>query len=315
MRQNSGTNSTAIKFAVLLLILAVILAGLFSAPSSGAGGRGATGFLHSVVVGDITGHEVVNLFLLGFISGVVGGMLGMGGGVLKVVNLHLLLGFGIIFARIVSLLSYVVISLSAFFRYRKYRLILWDVVKLLIPAAILGALVGAIIGSWINKEVVEIIVGVYAMLAGIIVLNQIWANPDEKVMTEFSSNDINEATAAGIGAAMGVISSLIGISGGIISTPLQNSLLKVPLKNSIANTITVAVFCSIFASGFLLFQGLRAGDFVFEEVMFVTVCLIPGNILGAQLGGYLTNRLQLNYIRAAFGIIAFVIGFKILLRH
>lgn len=271
--------------------------------------------LHLELVGDINGQEVLNLLLLGFLSGVVGGMLGMGGGVLKVVNLHLIMGYGIIFVRVVSLMSYVAISLSAFFRYKKYRLILWDVARLLIPASIFGALVGAIIGNWINKDVVEVIVGIYALLAGIIVLNQIWAKPDEKEISRFVLKESKEGTVAGIGAAMGIISSLIGISGGIISTPLQCSLLKMPLKNSIANTITAAVFCSTFASVFLLFQGLRAGDFVFGEVMFVTICLVPGNILGAQLGGYLTNRLELNYIRAAFGIIAFVIGFKILLQY
>ncbi len=315
MSQNNGTGTMALKLSVLLLILVVILTGLFNSPTSGAGGWSATGLLHLELVGDINAQEVLSLLLLGFLSGVVGGMLGMGGGVLKVVNLHLIMGYGIYFARIVSLMSYVAISLSAFFRYKKYRLILWDVARLLIPASIFGALVGAIIGNWINKDVVEVIVGIYALLAGIIVLNQIWAKPDEKEISKFVLKESKEGTVAGIGAAMGIISSLIGISGGIISTPLQNSLLEMPLKNSIANTITAAVFCSTFASVFLLFQGLRAGDFVFGEVMFVTICLVPGNILGAQLGGYLTNRLELNYIRAAFGIIAFVIGFKILLQY
>ena len=238
----------------------------------------------------------------------------MGGGVLKVVNLHFFLAFDILFARVVSLLSYTIISLSAFSRYRKYDFIVWDIVKLLIPSSILGVLLGVILGSWINKDYVEIILGIYALFAGIIVLNQILAKTTEKEIKDFSINETNVSTVSGIGVGMGFLCSIIGISGGVLSTPLQNILLKLPLKNSIANTIAAAVFCSITASTILLFIGLKNGDYLFKDVLCVTICLIPGNILGGQFGSYLTKRLQINYVRAAFAIVAFAIGFKILVK-
>ena len=324
MKQKNRTKAEWIKFAALLLVfikvaallfvLIIILAGLFSGHQSGQKSISLFGFLDTEVFGSITYKEALNLLILGFISGSVGGMLGMGGGLLKIVNLHLFLGFELIFARVISLISYSVISLSAFLRYRKYDLILWDVAKMLIPSSILGVLLGIVIGNMINKEYVEIILGIYALFAGVIVVNQIWVKTAEKEISELPKNEISETAVSGIGIGMGILCSIIGISGGILSTPLQNTLLKLPLKNSIANTITAAVFCSITASVILLFYGLKSGDYLGENVLIVTICLIPGNIIGAQFGSYFTKRLQINYVRAVFAIVAFAIGFKILVK-
>ncbi|HDY88050.1 MAG TPA: sulfite exporter TauE/SafE family protein [bacterium] len=312
MEQENRIRTELIKSAAVVFVLLIILTGLFIGQQQGQRGVAR---LEAIIFGDITYMEALNLLLLGFLSGAVGGMLGMGGGVLKVVNLHLFLGFDILFARIVSLISYSVISISAFVRYRKYGFILWDVVKILIPSSILGVLLGVIIGNWLYKDYVEILLGIYALIAGIIVLNQIWIKADEKEIFQLFKNKISETTASGIGIAMGIICSIIGISGGIISTPLQHTLLKLPLKNAIANTIAAAVFCSITASVILLFYGLKNRDFLLADVVLVSICLIPGNILGGQLGSYLTKVMHINHVRAAFAIVAFAIGFKILLQY
>jgi len=313
MEKTIKSSAVLIRFASLLFVLVIIIAALFTGRQIGANRDSGISFYYEMVGGGINGWEVLSLLLLGFLSGVVGGMLSMGGGVLKVGCLHLIFGFDIIFARIVSLLSYFVIAFSAFWRYRKYRLILWVVVKLLVPSSVFGALIGIIIDTRISKGVLEIIVGIYALIAGIQVLNQIWSNPVEKEIYELPKNGINEGAVPWIGAEMGFISALTGISGGIISTPLQNSILKLPIKNCIANTLTAAVFSSMIAGSILLLRGLNSGDLVLGDVMFVTICLIPGNILGGQLGGILTKRLDVNYVRAAFGIASFIIGFRILL--
>ena len=77
-----------VKVAALLVIFIVLLAGLFSGHQSGQKDVGLFGFLDYEILGTITYMEALNLILLGLLSGAVGGMLGMGGGVLKVVNLH-----------------------------------------------------------------------------------------------------------------------------------------------------------------------------------------------------------------------------------
>ncbi|MBT5831919.1 MAG: sulfite exporter TauE/SafE family protein [Candidatus Latescibacteria bacterium] len=307
MAQNSSNKMGWLPVTGMVFVAIIIVTGLFSGPHNIGpwGGWGAWS--------GISYEEAFLLVLLGFVSGSVGGMLGMGGGVLKVIILHLLLGFTIPFARVVSLLSYVVISLSSFMRYRKYGLVLWGMSKLLIISSILGVLIGVVIGSWINIEYVEILLGIYALCTGVIVLNQMWVNPTEEEISELDEGEVNETTVSGIGFGMGLISSLIGISGGILSTPLQQTLLKIPLKNAIANSITAAIFCSFTGSIFLLYSGVKSASFLLEDVFIVAICLVPGNILGAQFGSSLTKRLHVNYVRVTFVVVIFAIGFRILL--
>ena len=302
-----------VELSTAIFIAVIVLLALFSGQRDGFESAKFYNHFNDVIVGGITFSDILFLIMLGFISGVVGGMLGMGGGVLKVSNLHLLFGYEMVFARVVSLLSYVVISISAFFRYRRYNLILWNVVKMLIPSAILGALIGVILGNYVNERLIEVFLGFYALFSGIIVLNQIWTEPYEKEIESLPKEAANETVASGIGIGMGFISSIIGISGGVLSTPLQQSMLKLPLKNSIANSVTTAIFCSLTASVLIMWTGLHSGYFSFSKVLLTTLCLIPGNIVGGQVGSYLTKRLSVNYVRVLFAIMAFIIGFKVII--
>ncbi len=310
MEDSAKIISKRINIGFVLLLIIIVLFGLFNGSEENNTG---TTFLNTHIIADIALYEVLLLLLLGFVSGTVSGLLGMGGGVLKVTNLHYIMGFDILFARIISLLSYFVISISAFLMYRKYNLILLNVVKMLIPSAILGAILGVIIGNYINKDYIEIILGIYALFTGVIMINQIWVKPLEEEIYEIPKEELNEITVSAIGVGMGTISSLLGISGGILSTPLQQSLLKLPLKNSIANTITAAIFCSFIASAFILVIGIQKGDFSLFNVLTVTICLIPGSYIGGKLGSYLTHILPINLVRVIFAITAFIIGFRILI--
>lgn len=312
MKKREVTSYKFLKLVPLMFIIVIVLIGIFSERQVARDSNEKFDFFKTIIIGDIAFHEVLLLLLLGFLSGTVGGLLGMGGGVLKVANLHLIMGFDLLLTRMVSLLSYFVISVSAFLTYKKYNLILWNVVKMLIPSAILGVVIGAIIGNYIDPKYIEFLLGFYALFAGVIVLNQMYVKPFEKEIAKISQREISETAVSSIGIGMGAISSLIGISGGILSTPLQQSLLKLPLKNSIANTVTASIFCSFTASVFMLIVGLHVGNFLMSDVLAVTICMIPGNFIGGQFGGYLTKRLSLNVVRMVFAIVAFAIGFKIL---
>ncbi len=209
---------------------------------------------------------------------------------------------------------YFVIALSSYFVYKRHNLILWNVTKMLVPSAILGSVIGIIIGNYINKDYIEILLGIYALFTGVIVINQIWTQPIEEELTDIPVEDLNETAVSAIGVGMGAISSLIGISGGILSTPLQQSILKLPLRNSIANTITAAIFSAFVAAVFILAIGLKRGDYLLSNILFVSACLTPGSFLGAKYGSYLTHILPINAIRIVFAITAFAIGFIILMR-
>ena len=312
MKAETGKIASWVKLGTFLCVMVLILVALFSSNSLRTQ-AGRPGLLGTLVISDVSLGEVVHILILGFISGCVGGMLGMGGGILKVTNLHLVIGFDLVFARIVSLLSHTVISIAASYKYSKYRLIVWDLTKMLIPASVLGVLLGMAVNAWITETTVELILGIYALVAGIIVLNEVLVKRKPRSLTNLLTRRLNETSASLIGLLMGLVCSVTGISGGILSTPAQHGLMKVPLKNAIANSITAAVFSSAAAATILFYKGLRAGDFTAGTVLLVTACLIPGNIIGGQIGVYLTKVLNVDHLRIVFAVAALCIGFWILI--
>ena len=44
------------------------------------------------------------------------------------------------------------ISIAAAHRYAKYRLVVWDLTKMLIPASVLGVLLGMAVNAWIKDS-------------------------------------------------------------------------------------------------------------------------------------------------------------------
>ncbi len=98
MKQRTHIKETWIKSGVLITILIIVLFGIFTSSPTGS----KLNLLDVHIMNEIAVHDVILLLLMGFISGTIGGALGMGGGVVKIANLHLVMGFEILFARIIS---------------------------------------------------------------------------------------------------------------------------------------------------------------------------------------------------------------------
>lgn len=259
----------------------------------------------------ITFREVFWLAVLGLISGIIGGMLGMGGGLLKISGLYLFFGYEVILARVIALLTYSCIAISAFFKYRDFKLILWDVVKILAGSAIVGVMGGVLLGNIINSLWLEKLLGLYAVCVAIVMIFHA-----KRKRSEDDSWKYNEAYAGKIlfiGVLKGFFCGLFGISGGIISVPLQQLLVGIPVRNSIANSLASAMFSATFAASLALVTGVAAGFFKLSTPLLLALPLVPGTIIGARIGARITKNANTVYIKIIFSLIALIMGLRILL--
>ena len=80
----------------------------------------------------------------------------------------------------------------------------------------------------------------------------------------------------------GVISSLLGVGGGIINVPVMNQLMKVPLKATIATSSLLLCFTTMTGSLIYVFNGY--------VVPYIVAPLIISVYLGARLGATLAHR-------------------------
>jgi len=275
-----------------------------------------------------TAENILGLCVIGLVAGTFGGMLGMGGGVLKMSFLLLLFGFHPGISKFAALLSYFVVAAGASYQYLKLRLVDSDAVKVLIFSSILGVVLGATIGHHLSRDVLTLLLGVFLLLMSVVMVKKILAREEATLPEPGSPDPLEESddgsagrpsrpTPSGWMIALcgfpgGLLSAMLGISGGVVSNPLQQVLARMPIKNAIANTLAMSCVTVPFACLAIMVMGVEAGHFDVWSPMLAAMCLIPGSIIGSQIGPALMKRMSPTVAHAIFGVVAFLMGVNML---
>ena len=298
-------------------------------------------------------NTLLGLLSLGLISGISGGMMTMGGGIIKVTGLLLFFGYGMLLIRPVAYITNIFLYGAAVLRYRHYKLIMWDSVRGLIPWAMAGVVLGYFIGNVMGTLFIHYLLGVFAALVGIRMLVEIVAGRQtgSKVVEEFDPEQTpaqakqeqakqaqakptatflrylgigqvsegkqkGSAEAGGgrmardgvLGLPMGIVSGILGITGGVVEVPLQRYVAGVPLRNAIANS-AVLVFCaSSVGSIVAMTHGIQTGAFDWSAPIKLAVILIPGAYVGGWIGAWLTKIVPIGMLRWLYAGLMFVIA-------
>jgi hypothetical protein len=110
-----------------------------------------------------------------------------------------------------------------------------------------------------------------------------------------------------VGGSMGLVAGLLGVGGGIVSTPLLQRIGRLPLRQAIATSS--AVMCLTAAVGAVRKNAALAGlvdpsgaplGVGPADSLLLAACLAPTATLGALLGAGLTHTLPLRWVRLAF---------------
>ncbi len=262
-----------------------------------------------------TGIEIyqwVGLFFLGLLSGVMTGMLSMGGGIILVSGLIYFFHYGLVLIRpIAYLASFFTAGASAYKYLRKGTLDL-EKITYLVPAAFVGMFLGYFIGKVLGMSLIQMILGIFALLTSLVLIFE--------VVTHDGYNPKHEKPAKGIpslkysyllGIPMGFFSGVLGITGGVIEVPLQRAVLKLPIKQAIANSSGVVFLTSIFGVFLSLGDGAITGSFDWQFPVLVAMFVIPGSIIGGQIGAYLTLKVPAQVVKLVFSIVMLLISFII----
>jgi uncharacterized membrane protein YfcA len=301
------------------ICLVLILVAMFG--SMGPRGNSVSGFVttqSSVPVSfEFTVSQGVRLMLLGAFSGIIGGMMGMGGGVVKVSGLLIIFDQGLLLARSVSIITNVFIYGAAAYKYMKNKkLMVKEVAELMIPGAILGVVFGFVIGNILYVNWLQVLLGVFALFSGASMARKIYL---AKVSGGASLSDYgpqeykkeSKLKVAGAGFPMGTVMGLFGISGGVFGIPYQKYFLRMPIKNAIANTSVTSFVASAVAIPVVFWQEAAHGQYGVATPIIMALWIIPGNILGSLAGSHLTGFLPTDFIRMFYVFIMLVIGVRL----
>ena len=189
----------------------------------------------------------------------------------------------------IALFCNLIVSASAFWHFKRagyfdFKKILPFIV-LSIPMAFLGG------RTAIGKELFCSLLGISLLIAGLRLLM-----PDKRYEETHTVSDRSMwLIGAPIGAALGFLSGLVGIGGGIFLSPL---LLLMRWANSKQAAASASFFILVNSLSGLLGQAQKGAIVTHESFLFLGAAVLIGGQLGSRLGSYRLPRLGLQRITA-----------------
>ena len=239
--------------------------------------------------------------LIGFGVGAFSGAFGVGGGIILVPVLVLLLHMHQKRAQATSLVMVAMAALAGAVTYAIADFVAW------LPALflLLGGIVGSLIGSSVVRRTadyrLQLIFGVLLIAVSIRLL---WSSGSSGV-TDLPDLSILVAVAYAIsGVAMGLLSALLGIGGGIIVIPILVTAFG--FSQQLAAGTSLAVMAPIAIVG--AWRQSRTGATDWRTGARFGIASIPGSVLGATAAVLVSGSL----VRAAFAILIAVVAVRML---
>jgi uncharacterized membrane protein YfcA len=318
-KDHTSSQRQAFMFAGLCLVIGLVVVAIFEPQvlqTPGVAARTLVNRVRGTSSGGTSMGTVLTLLAMSFSAGIIGGMLGMGGGVLKVAGLLILFKLDIYFARAVSVGAMFFMSLSALPSYMKKDMVLWPLVIHTFIPSVFGILVGILLGNYLGGTVLTHMFGFFVIFLSFTTMGQTFLDPNETTLdAEFSKGAPMTAGRKGvlyfIGSMHGFLCGLFGISGGIHTIPAQQVFLGIPIRNSIANTLAVSTLCAGVGCILVTIIGVNHGDFSVSQILVAFLCVAVGAFAGARIGTSLADRLNTHVMRILVEVIGLVAGFAL----
>ncbi len=238
---------------------------------------------------------IVEGIVIGFLTGIVAALFGVGGGALAIPMMILLLNIKPAIA--VATNSVIIVAttlLSAYFHLRQGTLRREGIY--------LG--IGGVIGTFIGNElfflaasagVMKKVIGVFFILVGLLTLIPRKSGEGKK---------LSKRTLFAIGICVGTYAALMGMSGGVLLNPIL-VLLGMDIKEAIGTSVAALPIITVFSAIPKALAGYV--DWV------LALTFIPGIIFGTRIGAKIMKGSSSRTLKYAFALFMIIIGIKFLI--
>ncbi|MEM6750674.1 MAG: sulfite exporter TauE/SafE family protein [Planctomycetota bacterium] len=110
---------------------------------------------------------------------------------------------------------------------------------------------------------------------------------------------------ASTGSAMGVVAGMLGIGGGAVAVPLQQVVMRLPLRACIAHSaavMTVSALVGATAKSLTL-PSATQGRYDIGDALWLALLVSLGAVGAARVGAALTHRLPVPWVRGVFLVV------------
>ena len=248
--------------------------------------------------------ETLVLLCLGFfVVATLYSSVGFGGGSSYLALLALSLGGFFAIRSLALVCNLIVVSGSSYLYFKNGHLKLRDFLPFIlasIPLAFIGA------SFRLDEYIFFILLGSSLVISAIFLAWQSWSGKKRKAHQKSYPTYLSYV----IGGAIGLLSGLVGIGGGIFLSPVLNHLRWGP-------PIKIAALASFFiwVNSLSGIAGLVQGDML-RLPLVETAALAISVLIGGQLGIRISlKRLTPNGIKGVTALLVFVVGIRILIKY
>ena len=239
--------------------------------------------------------------LIGFGAGAFSGAFGVGGGIILVPLLVLLLHFSQKRAQATSLVMVFLAALAGTVTYAVAGQVAW------VPAGfiLIGGLVGSIAGSSLVRRTSDYRLQIgFGILLIAVAISLLW--PTDAV-ADGNLPELSTVVAVGYivsGLAMGLLSALFGIGGGIILIPIIVTLFGFPQQLAAGTSLAVMAPIAIVGA----WRQSRNGATDWSTGLRFGLAAIPGSLLGAAVAIASSG----NVVRTLFSLVLVAVALQML---
>lgn len=253
--------------------------------------------------------------LLGAFSGLLAGLLGIGGGLILVPVLLFLFpiigmadtGHLVHIAIGTSLAAIVFSSISSVLAHHRHGGVLWPLFLKIVASVIIGAILGSSVAHLLPGEILKKVFGVLEILIAIQMGIGRQPSPKRNLPSFIPLNFF--------GAAVGATGSIMGMGGGALTTPFF-LWCNVAARNAIATSAAIGLpTAAAGALGYIITgwgqTGLPEWSFGYVYLPALLGIVVPSFIF-APLGAALTQRLPAKTLKRIFSVVLVVLGINML---
>lgn len=260
---------------------------------------------------------ILAMLFAGGASGLIAGLLGVGGGIVAVPVLELALSLAGIdpdqtmkIAVATSMATIVPTSISSSRAHARRGAVDGELVRAWALPIVIGAASGTILAAHLQSHWLSLIFATVASLVAVKMLTPL----DNWVIR----NSVpRSASASWLPFSIGGISTLMGIGGGSLSVPVM-TLCNQPIHRAVGTGAMLGVWISIPATiGYLLADTskLTMPPFNIGYVNFAGFAFIaPASWLAAPLGARLAHRMSRRHLSIAFGVFLLLVAVRMVYR-
>ena len=248
---------------------------------------------------------ILTIFVIGFVGSFISGMVGIGG---AIINFPLLLYVPAMLG-VAQFSSYEVSGITAIqvlfatiggvWAYRKGGYLNKVIIGYMGTGILLGSLIGAFLSSYMPESAINVIYGVLALIAAVMMLI-----PNKDVdHSQIRIENFNRWLAATLALLVGVGAGIVGAGGAFILVPIMLLLLKVPTRMTIASSLAITFISSIGATTGKIFTG---------QILFIPAAImIVASLIASPIGAKVGQKMNTKILQWILAILIFGTAIKV----